>query len=87
MKNNIKAMAYVAIGITGVVLSLVGIAAMFFSGDFLPVYVGNVYVIGNRIMRWVLYALLAVITVLSAKLAEYGVNFLTKKFFRKIKRR
>ena len=86
MKDDIKAMVYVGIGITVAILSVSGIVSMYFSRTFLPVYVGNVYVIGNQILRYVLYAMLAVITILSAKLADYGTKFLIKKFH-KIRRR
>lgn len=86
MKNNIKAMVYVIIGITVAILSVFGIVSMYFSGTFLPVYVGNVYVISNQIIRYVLYAMLTGITILSAKLADYGTKFLIKKFH-KIRRR
>lgn len=86
MKNNIKAMAYVGMGFTGVLFSLTAIIAMYFSTTFLPVYIGKVYVIGNQLTRYALYAMLIVITALSAKLADYGISFFIKKI-RKIKRR
>jgi len=86
MKNSIKAMAFVVIGMAGAVASLLGMAAMYFSTTFLPVYVGTVYVIGNQLIRYALYAMLAVIFVISVRLAEYGSSFLIKKFH-KTKRR
>lgn len=86
MKNNIKAMVYVVVGITVATLSVFGIASMYFSETFVPVYVGNVYVISNQIVRYGIYAMLAVITILSAKLADYGTKYLIKRFH-KIRRR
>lgn len=86
MKNNVKAMMYV---VTGGIVSLAainGFVAMLLSGSFLPVYVGSTYVVGNKILRYMLYAALVVVIILSAKLAAYGMKYLNKKF-RKIRRR
>lgn len=91
MKRNITksliAMAYVVIGGAGALLSMTAIAYMYFSTVFLPVYIGNTYVIGNQLIRYGLYAILAIIVILSVKLAGYGLNFLIKKFHKIIKRR
>lgn len=86
MKNNIKATAYVVIGFFGATLATIGIIYMYFSSTFLPVYIGSTYVIGNQVLRYMLYAVLAGFVILFCKLACYGIKFLIKKFH-KIKRR
>lgn len=80
MKNNSKAMVYVVLGFVGAILCIWGIAKMWLSTKFLPVYVGTTYVIGNQILRYFLYALLIVGVALSVKLADYGISFLLKRF-------
>lgn len=80
MKNNSKAMAYVVIGIVGFFLGWLGMMVMYISSDFLPVYVGKTYVIGNQILRYILYILLIFEMALSARLADYGIKFLIKRF-------
>lgn len=90
MKNNIKAVAYVVIALACIVASFAGMAFMYFSKDFLPIYVGNVYLVSNRLVRYMLYILLAVILILSFMLIDYSTDFLIKKFrkfHRKYRRR
>ena len=79
MSNNMKAALYVLVGI------IVGLAAMatgvfmYFSATFIPVYVGSTYVIGNQLLRYLLYGVLFTILVASIKLTEYGVKYISKK--------
>lgn len=86
-KNIVKATLYSALGLLGVLASMITIMLMYLSGEFLPVYVQNTYVIGNKIVRMELYIVLAVIFILSVKLAAYGIRFLTKKFHKILRRR
>ena len=80
-KNMVKATVYVVEGIMLSLFSIRGIFFLYFSNTFLPVYVGKTYVIGNQILRYVLYITLAAVVVLSVKLADYGRKYLIKKIF------
>lgn len=79
MNNNMKAALYVLVGI------IVGLAAMatgvfmYFSTTFIPVYVGSTYVIGNQLLRYLLYGVLFAILIASIKLTEYGIKYISKK--------
>ena len=85
-KNDIKATIYAVGGMTVSFSALVGMIFLYFSSTFLPVYVGNTYVVGNQIVRYELYAVLFVVTILAAILAAYGINFLNKKFHKNERR-
>ena len=85
MKKKIVAAAYVVVGFLGTILGMQGIVYMYFSSTFLPVYIGSTYVVGNQVLRYGLYAVLAAIAILSCGLACYGIKFFIKRF-RKIKR-
>lgn len=88
MRNNIKkAVVYIITGAIIFIASLIGGVFLFLSGKFLPVYVGGTYVIGNQILRYILYVVLLVGIILSAKLADYGISYLIKRFHKKLKRR
>lgn len=80
MKNNIKAVVYVVLGVLGMIICAISMISMYFSSTFIPVYVGKTYVISNQLIRYAVYAILIVIAVLSAMLADYGSEYLTKKF-------
>ena len=82
-KNDIKAIAYIVVGFVVALVAVLGMIAMYLSGTFLPVRIGSTYVVGNRIVRYLLYVLLLVIMIFSICLAEYGINFLIKKFHKK----
>jgi len=85
-KNLKKAIIIALIGVVGSISCILSITAMYMSATFLPVYIGSVYVIGNQIVRYVLYAMLLGALILSVMLANHGISFIIKKF-RKIKRR
>lgn len=87
MRNTTKAVLYVFIGVFTSIALLIGVVYLLLSGTFLPVYVGKTYVIGNQILRYILYAVLLVGIILSAKLADYGISYLIKRFHKKLKRR
>lgn len=87
MRNTTKAVVYIITGAIIFIASLIGVVFLFLSGTFLPVYVGKTYVIGNQILRYILYAVLLVGIILSAKLADYGISYLIKRFHKKLKRR
>lgn len=82
-RNIIKAIIYV---IGGTVLTFAsGFLAMlmYLSNTFLPVYVGSTYVVGNQLLRYLLYLVLAVIFVASIALVEYAIKYLSKKVKRR----
>lgn len=83
MNASVKAKIYVVVGMIMTTASLMGMALMYLSPTFLPVYVKDTYVIGQQICRYALYAVLFVIFVLSVALADYGLSFLIKKLQRK----
>jgi len=78
-KNLILATVYGVVGATMVICSLLGIIEMYFSSTFLPVYVSEAYVIGNQMLRYELYAVLAALIVFGAWLFFYGNDYLFKK--------
>ena len=86
-KNDIKAVIYAIVGIVTSMASFLGMICMYFSGTFLPVYVNDTYVVGNQIVRYELYAVLLVVGILTAILAAYGINFLSKKSHKNRRRR
>lgn len=86
MKNMVKAILYTAIGFLLSLAAVTGIVKLYFSGTFLPVYVGNTYVVGNQIVRYEIYALLAIVVFLSCGLIRYGINFLTRKIHKNKRR-
>ena len=49
--------------LTLMVASCIGMVAMYFSSTFIPVYVNGEYILVNQIIRYVLYALLAGISI------------------------
>ena len=67
MRNTTKAVLYVFIGVFTSIALLIGVVYLLLSGTFLPVYVGKTYVIGNQILRYLLYAVLFIGIILSAK--------------------
>jgi uncharacterized membrane protein len=80
MKNIIKATLYVLIGTVGIIGALVFVGYSFFSTKFIPVYVGNTYVLGNQLVRYLLYFIAIIIIMFSYVMANYGLEFLIKKF-------
>ena len=87
MSNNSKAVIYTILGSVICLASLIGMGTMYFSSTFLPVWVGNTYVLGNQIVRYELYLILLVFIILSVKLTDYGMKYLIKKFHKKLRRR
>lgn len=86
-KNIVKAGVYSVGGITLAILSIMAMIEMYLSTKFLPVYVNNTFVLGNKVLRYELYILLIVGLFLSAKIAAYGISFLIKKVHKEIRRR
>lgn len=84
MKKNIfKAIIYVIVGIVLTLVSGLSVLLMYFSNTFLPVYVGSTYVVGNQLLRYLLYIVLVVIFVASIALIEYAIKYLSKKVKRR----
>lgn len=84
MKKNIfKAIIYVIVGIVLTLVSGLSALLMYFSNTFLPVYVGSTYVVGNQLLRYLLYIVLVVIFVASIALIEYAIKYLSKKVKRR----
>ena len=49
---------------------------MYFSATFLPIYVGGEYILGNRLLRYLLYAILAIVAIVDV---SYLLSAPTKK--------
>ena len=79
----VVAVTYIYLGIAFTVGAVTLIFMMYLSGTFLPVYVGKSYILGNQILRYMLYGLLGAIIFFSAKLAKYGAQYLIRKFQRR----
>lgn len=86
MKNIIKAAVYMVIGWLVAIVSMIGMAYMHFSSKFMPVYVGNTYVLVNRIIRYALYIILIILVILGVKIAVYGFNYLSKRIQKRRRR-
>lgn len=86
IKMRTLAICYVIVGVAMMVAALLLGVLMFFSRTFLPVYIAGTYVVGNQIVRYMLYILLAVILFFSAKLADYGATYLIKMLRRRMGR-
>ena len=87
MRKNIETVVYKVLGFVIAGAAMLAMVLMYFSSTFLPVYIGKTYVIGNQILRYALYILLAVITYNAFMLATYGKRFLIKKFHKKRRER
>ena len=86
-KNSIKAILYTVVGFLGSIASAFLGAMMWFSSTFLPVYINGEFVLANRILRSVLYLIIAVVAVSFFALCDYGSDFLLKKVKRNLRRR
>lgn len=86
-KNMLRAIGYSMLGFIVSFAGLLGMVYMYLSNTFLPVYIKGTYVIGNRILRYELYAILFVISMASLKLSLDGIEYLIKKFQRNKRRR
>lgn len=86
-KNIVKAGVYSVGGITLAIWSIMAMVEMYISTRFLPVYINNTFVLGNKLLRVEIYILLFVGLILSAKIAAYGISFLIKKFHKILRRR
>lgn len=82
-RNIIKAIIYVIVGTVLTFVSGLFALLMYFSNTFLPVYVGSTYVVGNQLLRYLLYVVLGVIFVASIALIEYAIKYLSKKVKRR----
>lgn len=87
MRNNLKAIIYVIVGISLSAVVGVLIFLMWQSGTFLPVYIHGEYVMGNKILRIFLYTLMFIVMVGLLALAKYGLDFLVKKARKNLRRR
>ena len=70
------------VAMTTMIMAFVMVLYMYFSATFLPIYVGGEYVVGNQILRYVLYLILISIVMIDF---SYIVNAPTKR--RRKKRR
>lgn len=87
MSNTIKAVIYTIVGVVGIIINFVFAIRLWFSGTFLPVYVGGNFILGNRIFRLFLYFVIFAVLIQLFRLTAYGYKFLNKKIHRKLKRR
>lgn len=86
IKNNVLAVIYTIIGFVGM-MAAAGFGVYLYYSTILPVRIAGTYVIGNRILRYVLYAGCIVMLAGAAWLCDYGSTFLTKKLRYKVQRR
>lgn len=87
MSNTIKALIYTVVGIVGILINFVFAIRLWFSGTFLPVYIGRNFILGNRVLRLFLYFVIFVLLIQMFRLTAYGYNFLNKKIHKKLRRR
>lgn len=85
-KRTLVAIFIVVVGVVFMATAILLGVRMYFSGTFLPVYIAGTYVVGNQIVRYMLYILLAVIFLFSARLAEIGANYLIRWLWRRMGR-
>lgn len=78
IKNNVLAISYTIIGFIGM-MAATGFGVYLYYSTILPVRIAGTYVIGNRILRYVLYAGCIVMLAGAAWLCDYGSSYLTKK--------
>ncbi len=78
IKNNVLAVIYTIIGFVGM-MAAAGFGVYLYYSTILPVRIAGTYVIGNRILRYVLYAGCIVMLAGAAWLCDYGSSYLTKK--------
>ena len=76
MKKMLKAATLVVVGSGMFAICLWVGLAMWFSSDFLPIYVGDTYVVGNRILRLELYAALGVGAWFFGRTAANGFEYI-----------
>lgn len=74
-RNTIMAAMFIIGGIVIALLTIYLAAGMWLSGTFLPVYIAGQYVIGNQIVRYMLYFLLFAVFVLAVMLILNGCNY------------
>ncbi len=78
IKNNVLAISYTIIGFIGM-MAATGFGVYLYYSTILPVRIAGTYVVGNRILRYVLYAGCIVMLAGAAWLCDYGSSYLTKK--------
>lgn len=78
IKNNVLAVIYTIIGFVGM-MAAAGFGVYLYYSTILPVRIAGTYVVGNRILRYVLYAGCIVMLAGAAWLCDYGSSYLTKK--------
>lgn len=86
IKNNVLAVIYTIIGFVGM-MAAAGFGVYLYYSTILPVRIAGTYVVGNRIVRYVLYAGCIVMLAGAAWLCDYGSSYLTKKLRYKVQRR
>ena len=78
IKNNVLAISYTIIGFIGM-MAATGFGVYLYYSTILPVRIAGTYVVGNRILRYVLYAGCIVMLAGAAWLCDYWSSYLTKK--------
>lgn len=86
IKNYVLATIYTIVGFIGA-LAAAGFGVYLYYSTILPVRIAGTYVVGNRILRYVLYVGCIVMLVGAVWLCDYGSTFLTKKLRYKVQRR
>ncbi|NLC87223.1 MAG: hypothetical protein GX682_00335 [Clostridiaceae bacterium] len=79
IRNIILAITYLVVGIVGTMASGMGICSMWLSGKFLPVYISGIYVVGNQVLRYLLYAIMFAAIIVFVMCGNYGYSYLSKK--------
>ena len=78
MKRSKKKLAvlYVVVGFIICSTAVILAGMMWLSSSFLPIYVGGEFVLGNRILRYAIYAFLGFVAYHTGKLALDGIEYL-----------
>ena len=84
IKNYVLATIYTIVGFIGA-LAAAGFGVYLYYSTILPVRIAGTYVVGNRILRYVLYVGCIVMLVGAVWLCDYGSTFLTKKLLKQRK--
>lgn len=70
------AVSYIIFGSIFFLAAVLLIVMMWLSGSFLPIYVGGQFILGNRILRYAIYAFLIFIAYQTGKLVYEAIEYL-----------
>lgn len=86
-KKRILAFVFMTVCFCITVASGLGITMMWTSSTFIPVWVNGIYVLANQIVRYIVYVVLAIISVMALRGTLYYLDKLTPKRRRRINKR